>query len=139
MYPRILRDYLPVLVTATDNGISVPWMGIKDKQNRQGATVVFRSRVTMAVLARNWRLLASSSSNGRGLATVGSESGETKLVKIPELGEVKGSTAVTAWSQRKFYQFLGIRYAEPPTGKLRFKVSQCRIVMMKLCQVISHS
>lgn len=51
-----------------------------------------------------------------------SESVETKLVKIPELGEVKGSSSVTAWTQRKFYQFLGIRYAEPPIGKLRFKV-----------------
>ena len=49
---------------------------------------------------------------------------ETPLVRIPELGEVKGSSAVTAWTQRKFYQFQGIRYAEPPTGKLRFKVRQ---------------
>lgn len=78
----------------------------------------------MAVLTRNWRLLASSS-NGRGLSTVGNSDsgGETKLVKIPELGDVKGSSSVTAWTQRKFYQFLGIRYAEPPIGKLRFKVS----------------
>lgn len=87
----------------------------------------------MAALTRNWRLLASSS-NGRGLSTVaggggtasGTEESDTKLVKIPELGEVKGSSGVTAWSQRKFYQFLGIRYAEPPIGKLRFKVSRRR-------------
>lgn len=77
------------------------------------------------IISRNLRIL---SANGRGLSTVaggGSDEGsETALVKIPELGEVKGSSSVTAWSQRKFYQFLGIRYAEPPTGKLRFKVSK---------------
>lgn len=76
---------------------------------------------TMTALTRNWRLLASSGTNCRGLSTV-ADNGDTKLVKIPELGEVKGSSSVTAWTQRKFYQFLGIRYAEPPVGKLRFKV-----------------
>lgn len=60
---------------------------------------------------------------GGSAGTGGVSEGETKLVKIPELGDVKGSTSLTAWTQRKFYQFLGIRYAEPPTGQLRFKVS----------------
>lgn len=82
-----------------------------------------KDRMASISIARNLRLVAA---NGRGLSTVSNnnngDSSEAPLVKIPELGEVKGSSGVTAWTQRKFYQFLGIRYAEPPTGKLRFKV-----------------
>lgn len=79
----------------------------------------------MATLVRNLRLI--NGTTGRGLSSLAGNVGdETKLVKIPELGEVKGSSAVSAWTQRKFYQFRGIRYAEPPIGKLRFKVSETR-------------
>lgn len=110
----------------------VPRIGIKSHANSTGCSqAIWSSPKTMATLTRNWRLLASTV-NGRGLSTVASANGadgvETKLVKIPELGEVKGSSSVTAWSQKKFYQFLGIRYAEPPIGKLRFKVSASQVV-----------
>lgn len=79
----------------------------------------------MATVSRQVRIL-----NGIKPAAAGVLNGqqqqqherELKVVKIPELGAVQGTSAVSAWTQRKFYQFLGIRYAEPPVGRLRFKV-----------------
>lgn len=42
-------------------------------------------------------------------------------VKIED-GVVRGTYRET-WNGRKFLSFTGMPYAEPPTGKLRFKVS----------------
>lgn len=43
------------------------------------------------------------------------------IVKLPNLGSLEGCTTETAWSKAKVYQFLGIKYAESPTGERRFK------------------
>lgn len=44
------------------------------------------------------------------------------VVKLPKYGILKGSISMTAWTNRVTYQFLGVRYAEAPTGSKRFKV-----------------
>lgn len=44
------------------------------------------------------------------------------VINLPELGTIQGKVIETAWSKREVLQFVDIRYAEPPTGKYRFKV-----------------
>lgn len=44
------------------------------------------------------------------------------IVELPKLGAIQGKTIETAWTKREVLQFVDIRYAEPPTGKYRFKV-----------------
>lgn len=46
------------------------------------------------------------------------------VVGIPYFGWLKGSIAWTKWSNRSFYQFLGVKYAESPSGARRFKVEK---------------
>lgn len=41
-----------------------------------------------------------------------------------DLGDIRGSVQQTLIDNRKFYSFRGIRYAQSPTGELRFKVSK---------------
>ncbi|CAD7003219.1 unnamed protein product [Ceratitis capitata] len=43
------------------------------------------------------------------------------VINLPELGTIQGKVIETAWSKREVLQFVDIRYAEPPTGKYRFK------------------
>lgn len=40
-----------------------------------------------------------------------------------DLGDIRGNVLQTLLDKRNFYSFRGIRYAEPPIGELRFKVS----------------
>lgn len=44
------------------------------------------------------------------------------IVRIPSLGCLRGSVVTTKWTNREFYQFLGVKYAESPSGSRRFKV-----------------
>ncbi|KAG4079302.1 hypothetical protein HA402_007994 [Bradysia odoriphaga] len=44
-----------------------------------------------------------------------------KFVILPRYGILRGSTSRTTWTNRPIYQFLGVRYAESPSGNLRFK------------------
>ena len=39
-------------------------------------------------------------------------------------GLVRGKIATTIVENREFYEFLGIPFAKPPNGNLRFKVSK---------------
>lgn len=48
--------------------------------------------------------------------------GDTPIVKLPGLGTLEGGTKESPWTKQTFYQFLGVKYAESPSGKLRFKV-----------------
>lgn len=45
------------------------------------------------------------------------------MVSIPGQGVVIGSLTESTWTHQKIQQFLGIPYAESPSGNLRFKVS----------------
>lgn len=45
------------------------------------------------------------------------------MVTLPGQGEVIGSWTKTSWTHQHVQQFLGIPYAESPSGSLRFKVS----------------
>lgn len=57
-----------------------------------------------------------------------SSTAENPVVELPGLGRLRGSVTQSAWSGRKIYQFLGVKYAEAPIGELRFKVIlKCRI------------
>lgn len=47
---------------------------------------------------------------------------ENPVVELPGLGRLRGSTTQSAWTNRRIYQFLGVKYAEAPIGELRFKV-----------------
>lgn len=47
---------------------------------------------------------------------------EHKIVST-DLGNVRGNVLQTLLDNRDFYAFRGIRYAQPPIGELRFKVS----------------
>lgn len=51
---------------------------------------------------------------------------EDLSVKINDLGRVKGSFLTTRLG-KKIFSFRGVRYAEPPTGKLRFQVKESEI------------
>lgn len=44
------------------------------------------------------------------------------IVLIPYVGGLRGSIATTRWTNQSFYQFLGVPYAESPSGSRRFKV-----------------
>ncbi|XP_055691178.1 uncharacterized protein LOC129794451 [Lutzomyia longipalpis] len=46
---------------------------------------------------------------------------EEIVVDLPNLGSLRGTQGVTARTRRKFFQFLGVKYAEAPVGELRFK------------------
>ena len=43
------------------------------------------------------------------------------IVSIVGLGKIKGSLAKSTWHKKAFYEFRGIKLAEPPTGSNRFK------------------
>lgn len=45
-----------------------------------------------------------------------------QIITSPEFGTLIGSTIKSAWTSKTIYQFLGVKYAESPSGKLRFKV-----------------
>lgn len=49
------------------------------------------------------------------------ESEETPLVTIPNLGSLQGSATASAFSGRKIWQFLSIKYGESTAGEFRFK------------------
>lgn len=40
-----------------------------------------------------------------------------------DLGDIRGNVQKTLLNKREFFSFRGIRYARPPIGELRFKVS----------------
>lgn len=42
---------------------------------------------------------------------------------MANIGWLKGSTASTKWTNQTYYKFLGIPYAEAPSGARRFKVN----------------
>lgn len=44
------------------------------------------------------------------------------IITIPNLGSIQGKVVETAWSKRKVFQFVDVKYAEAPSGKYRFKV-----------------
>lgn len=50
-----------------------------------------------------------------------SVSSESPMVKTNS-GELLGKVLTTLLDQRKFYSFRGIPYAQPPVGRLRFRV-----------------
>lgn len=45
------------------------------------------------------------------------------IVNLPGQGKIKGSLTKTTWTHQQVQQFLGIPYAESPSGSRRFKVS----------------
>uniref|UniRef100_A0A182MF02 Carboxylic ester hydrolase n=1 Tax=Anopheles culicifacies TaxID=139723 RepID=A0A182MF02_9DIPT len=43
------------------------------------------------------------------------------IVNLTDLGALRGSIGSSAWTGRKFYQFLGVHYAQTTAGKNRFQ------------------
>lgn len=54
------------------------------------------------------------------------------------LGTIKG-TRMLSYHGKAFSAFRGIRYAQPPVGELRFKVSLCDFQEFKIIQYTPHS
>lgn len=50
-------------------------------------------------------------------------SDEAPVVNIPDFGTFRGATTISLQRNRSIYQFLGLPYAVPPMGFLRFKVN----------------
>lgn len=48
---------------------------------------------------------------------------EAPIVKIPDFGTFRGAATISLQRNRTIYQFLGLPYAVPPMGFLRFKVN----------------
>lgn len=47
----------------------------------------------------------------------------TQIVTSPLFGTLIGSTIKSSWTSKTIYQFLSVKYAEAPSGALRFKVN----------------
>lgn len=47
---------------------------------------------------------------------------DAQIVTSPLFGTLLGSTTKSAWTSKTIYQFLSVKYAEAPSGSLRFKV-----------------
>lgn len=45
------------------------------------------------------------------------------VVNLTGLGILQGSIDETKWTRTHFYKFLGVKYAESPSGNRRFKVN----------------
>lgn len=45
------------------------------------------------------------------------------IVNLTDLGVLQGSVEETKWTRTPIYRFLGIKYAESPSGNRRFKVN----------------
>lgn len=54
--------------------------------------------------------------------TLATEFDEYRIVET-QLGQIRGVRSVSFLNNEVYYSFKGIRYAKPPLGKLRFKVS----------------
>lgn len=52
-----------------------------------------------------------------------SSNSEHLVIRLPELGQLKGSTIQTARTNETIFQFLDVKYGESPSGERRFKVS----------------
>lgn len=48
------------------------------------------------------------------------------VVNLTDLGVLQGSIGETQWSKTPIYRFLGIKFAESPSGNRRFKVKSHR-------------
>lgn len=44
------------------------------------------------------------------------------VVNLTDLGVLQGSVEMTKWTRTPIYRFLGVKYAESPSGNRRFKV-----------------
>ena len=51
------------------------------------------------------------------------DSGETEIISTFS-GQVRGKVVRKAKDNKEHYEFLGIPYAKPPTGQLRFKAPE---------------
>lgn len=55
-------------------------------------------------------------------------------VTSEDFGTLIGSTTKTAWTQQTIFQFLGVRFAQSPSGSRRFKVCDLNFYISKLKQ-----
>lgn len=61
-----------------------------------------------------------------GISLSGARMGDKPIVKIDQ-GKLRGKKCIAEYSRKEYYSFLGIPYAMPPIGKLRFKVIKKRM------------
>lgn len=70
---------------------------------------------------------------------------EDPIVFVTNLGWLKGTIAHTKWTNQTYYQFLGVPYAEAPSGSRRFKViwfnvtSPCHLLYMTYTVIVASS
>jgi hypothetical protein len=59
------------------------------------------------------------------------QTSEQAIVKVQQ-GLLKGKTLTSVRSKNKFFGFLGIPYAKPPVGALKFKVTSETAMLARL-------
>lgn len=122
--------YLKVCFFKTTNHLW-DWNEWKMSINRS-ASFSMKCTIIIIVLGFNWKILRGQVQSGNSVQF--QLSGANALwpeIRLPQ-GQLRGRTFKTS-TGKEYFAFLGIPYAVPPVGSLRFKVSFFFSLSLSLC------
>ena len=96
----------------------------------RSASFSIKCTIIVIVLGLNWKILHGQVQEGNSVQF--QSSGANALwpeIRLPQ-GQLRGRTFKTS-TGKEYFAFLGIPYAVPPVGPLRFKV--CSSLSLSLC------